>query len=240
MSTAEFGYRVSYPFRLASALGFALSLTLAVFGTTGAKARPQDPQLQVIDARGASPVVTDPKSVAILAGTTAQSIQDTASLQDIAIDPATASAGASDADIAMSPAASLAELVEAVPVPATLPQDIECMAGAVYFEARSESLAGQLAVGRVIVARTASGRFPGSYCGVVMQHAQFSFIHGGTMPTINRSSHTWQNAVRIALIAHRGAWKSPAEGALFFHAARIHAVSGKTRIAQIDNHVFYR
>jgi len=240
MSTAEFGYRVSYPFRLASALGFALSLTLAVFGTTGAKARPQDPQLQVIDARGTSPVVTDPKSVAILAGTTAQSIQDTASLQDIAIDPATASAGASDADIAMSPAASLAELVEAVPVPATLPQDIECMAGAVYFEARSESLAGQLAVGRVIVARTASGRFPGSYCGVVMQHAQFSFIHGGTMPTINRSSHTWQNAVRIALIAHRGAWKSPAEGALFFHAARIHAVSGKTRIAQIDNHVFYR
>ena len=240
MSTAEFGYRVSYPFRLASALGFALSLTLAVFGTTGAKARPQDPQLQVIDARGTSPVVTDPKSVAILAGTTAQSIQDTASLQDIAIDPATASAGASDADIAMSPAASLAELVEAVPVPATLPQDIECMAGAVYFEARSESLAGQLAVGRVIVARTASGRFPGSYCGVVMQHAQFSFIHGGTMPTINRSSHTWQNAVRIALIAHRGAWKSPAEGALFFHTARIHAVSGKTRIAQIDNHVFYR
>lgn len=231
---------MSYPFRLASALGFALSLTLAVFGTTGAKARPQDPQLQVIDARGTSPVVTDPKSVAILAGTTAQSIQDTASLQDIAIDPATASAGASDADIAMSPAASLAELVEAVPVPATLPQDIECMAGAVYFEARSESLAGQLAVGRVIVARTASGRFPGSYCGVVMQHAQFSFIHGGTMPTINRSSHTWQNAVRIALIAHRGAWKSPAEGALFFHAARIHAVSGKTRIAQIDNHVFYR
>ncbi len=114
------------------------------------------------------------------------------------------------------------------------------MAGAVYFEARSESLAGQLAVGRVIVARTASGRFPGSYCGVVMQHAQFSFVHGGTMPTINRSSHTWQNAVRIALIAHRGAWKSPAEGALFFHAARVHAVSGKTRIAQIDNHVFYR
>lgn len=240
MSTAKFGYRVSYPFRLASALGFALSLTLAVFGTTGAKARPQDLQLQVIEGQGASPVVTDPKIVAILATSTAHSLQDTASLEDTAIDPATASDGASDADIAMSPAASLAELVELVPVPATLPQDIECMAGAVYFEARSESLAGQLAVGRVIVARTASGRFPGSYCGVVMQHAQFSFIHSGTMPTINRSSHTWQNAVRIALIAHRGAWKSPAEGALFFHAARIHAVSGRTRIAQIDNHVFYR
>ena len=192
MSTAQFGYRVSYPFRLASALGFALSLTLAVFGTTGAKARPQDPQLQVPDAQGASqsvgyaqgaaPVVTDPKSAAIPVDTTAQPLPDTA------IDPATVSAGATDADIAMSPAASLAELVDAVPIPATLPQDIECMAGAVYFEARSESLAGQLAVGRVIVARTASGRFPGSYCGVVMQHAQFSFVHGGTMPTIKCSS----------------------------------------------------
>jgi spore germination cell wall hydrolase CwlJ-like protein len=232
MFTAQFGYRVSYPFRLVSALGLALSLSLAAFGTTGAKARPQDPQLQVPDSKYndvqmPSPVVTDPKTTPT--PTTPASIE-----------PAVESTGASDADIAMSPAASLAALVDAVPVPATLPQDIECMAGAVYFEARSESLAGQLAVGRVIVARTASGRFPGSYCGVVMQHSQFSFIHGGAMPAINRSSHTWQNAVRIALIADRGAWKSPAEGALFFHAARIGNVSGKTRIAQIDNHVFYR
>lgn len=227
---------MSYPFRLASALGFALSLTLAVFGTTGAKARPQDPQLQVNDAPlptsvlPSSPMsgVIDPKDAVPPTTTVAT------------IDPATAPSDASDADTAMSPAASLAELVAAVPVPETLPQDIECMAGAVYFEARSESLAGQLAVGRVIVARSASGRFPDSYCGVVMQHAQFSFIHGGAMPTINRSSHNWQNAVRIALIAHRGAWKSPVEGALFFHAARVHADAGKTRIAQIDNHVFYR
>ncbi|WP_428332772.1 cell wall hydrolase [Novosphingobium sp.] len=219
---------MSYPFRLASALGFALSLSLAVFGTSGAKARPQDPQLQVIDAPYASPVSIDPK-IAVTPATT-----------PVTIDPATSSPEAKDADIAMSPAVSLAELVNAVPVPETLPQDIECMAGAVYFEARSESLAGQLAVGRVIVARTASGRFPESYCGVVMQHAQFSFIHGCAMPVINRTSHNWLNAVRIALIAHRGTWKSPAEGALFFHAARIHADSGKTRIAQIDNHVFYR
>ncbi len=201
-----------YRFRLASVLGLVLSLV----GTTGASARPQDPQVQVSDVQ----VVTDPSPARI--------------------DPATAPAGASDADITLSPAASLAELVNAVPVPETLPQDIECMAGAVYFEARSESLAGQLAVGRVIVARSASGRFPDTYCGVVKQPAQFSFIHGGEMPAINRASHYWQNAVRIALIAHRGAWKSPTEGALFFHAARVHAGGGRTRIAQIDNQVFYR
>jgi spore germination cell wall hydrolase CwlJ-like protein len=221
---------VSYQFRLASAFGIALTLTFAVLGTTGAKARPQDPQMRVIDAQDASPVISDPHRVAMPADITAQP------LPDAAIDPATAS----EDDISMSPAASLAELVESIPVPASLPHDIECMAGAVYFEARSESLAGQLAVGRVIVARTESGRFPGSYCGVVLQHAQFSFVRGGNLPAIDRSSHTWQNAVRIALIAHRGAWKSPAEGALFFHAARVGPVSGKTRVARIDNHVFYR
>jgi len=157
-------------------------------------------------------------------------------LHDAVNDPATAT----EADITSIPAASLPELVDMVPLPTSLSPDIECLAGAVYFEAKSESLDGQLAVGRVIVARTASGRFPSSYCGVVMQHAQFSFVHGGAMPVIDRSSHTWRQAVKIALIAHRGAWKSPAEGALFFHAARVGPVSGKTRVARIDNHVFYR
>ena len=221
---------MSYQFRLASALGIALTLTFAVLGTTGAKARPQDPQMRVIDAQDASPVISDSKSVAMPADITAQP------LHDAAIDPATAS----EDDIAMSPAASLAELVDATPIPASLSHDIECMAGAVYFEAKGEGLAGQLAVGRVIVARTESGRFPASYCGVVLQHSQFSFVHGGNLPAIDRSSRTWQKAVRIALIAHHGAWKSPAEGALFFHAARVGPVAGKTRVARIDNHIFYR
>lgn len=155
-------------------------------------------------------------------------------------DTAAGNIGDSDSEPAISPAASLAEMVDAVQVPADLPRDITCLAGAIYFEAKSESLAGQLAVGRVIVARTASGHFPSSYCGVVFQHAQFSFVRGGAMPSIDRSSRYWRQAVKIALIADRGAWKSPAEGALFFHAARIGPVAGKARVARIDNHVFYR
>ena len=161
--------------------------------------------------------------------------------QDIPVQPLTDAVVDRSAEIAVpTGAASLHDLVAAVPVPTALPADIECMADAIYFEARSESLAGQLAVGRVIVARAGSGRYPGSYCGVVYQPSQFSFIHHGAMPVINRTSAQWLNAVRIALIAHGGVWKSPAEGALFFHAARIRAASGRTRVARIDNHVFYR
>jgi N-acetylmuramoyl-L-alanine amidase len=71
---------------------------------------------------------------------------------------------------------SLASLVSSQPHSADLPRELNCLAGAIYFEAKSESLSGQLAVGRVIVARSKSGRFPNSYCGVVFQPSQFSFV----------------------------------------------------------------
>lgn len=142
-------------------------------------------------------------------------------------------AEAADAD-------SLAELVEQTQIPAALSNELECLAGAVYFEAKSETLAGQLAVGRVIVARANSGRFPSSYCGVVYQPSQFSFVRGHGMPAINRDSRAWQTAVRIARIADEGLWKSPVEGAMFFHAAHVSPRWSKTRMARVDSHIFYR
>lgn len=137
-------------------------------------------------------------------------------------------------------AASLDALVEATPVPAALPSELECLAGAVYFEAKGESLAGQLAVARVIVARAHSGRYPGSYCGVVYQPSQFSFVRGHAMPAINHNTRFWANAARIAQIADQGSWKSPVEGALFFHATRAAPGWNKTRLAAIGGHIFYR
>lgn len=137
-------------------------------------------------------------------------------------------------------AASLAAMVSAQPQPSDLPRELHCLAGAVYFEAKSESLAGQLAVGRVVVARSKSGRFPNSYCGVVFQRSQFSFVRGNAMPAIAKRSAQWRNAVAIAQIAHAGAWKSPTEGALFFHASYVSPGWRLKRIARVDNHVFYR
>lgn len=137
-------------------------------------------------------------------------------------------------------AASLAALVAKQPAIADLPRELNCLAGAIYFEAKGETLAGQLAVGRVIVARSKSGRFPETYCGVVFQRAQFSFIRGSAMPAIHKASRQWKEAVAIAQIAHIGSWKSQAEGALFFHAAYVSPGWHLTRLARIDNHVFYR
>ena len=50
--------------------------------------------------------------------------------------------------------ASLAALVQTMPADAPLSRDLQCLAQAIYFEARGEPLTGQLAVG----AQTGSGR----------------------------------------------------------------------------------
>lgn len=129
---------------------------------------------------------------------------------------------------------------EAITANSGVSRELECLAGAIYFEAKSESLEGQLAVGRVVINRARSGRFPASYCGVVFQRSQFSFIRGNAMPPINRASRDWQEAVAIAKIANANAYPSPAEGALFFHATRVSPNWRLTKVARVDNHVFYR
>lgn len=135
---------------------------------------------------------------------------------------------------------SLVALVEAQGAPEAVDGDMKCLAGAVYFESKGESLEGQLAVARVIINRARSGRFADSLCGVVYQPHQFSFVRGAGMPPIRMQSQSWRHAVAIAQIAMDDSWDSRAEGALFFHARRVSPGWGKARLAMIDNHIFYR
>ena len=137
-------------------------------------------------------------------------------------------------------ASSLAALVDAHGDAEAVDGDMKCLAGAVYFESKGESLEGQLAVARVIINRAESGRFASSLCGVVYQPSQFSFVRGGGMPPIRTESRSWRQAVAIAQIAMADAWDSRAEGALFFHARRVSPGWGKAKLAMIDNHIFYR
>ena len=120
-------------------------------------------------------------------------------------------------------------------------RELECLAAGVYFESKSEPLTGQLAVGQVIANRANShGRFPSSYCGVLFQRGQFSFIRGGHWPAVNRSSRQWQTAVAIAKIVDEDLKDSAAQNALFFHAKRVSPGWRLKRVASIGNHVFYR
>ncbi|MDX3900607.1 MAG: cell wall hydrolase [Sphingobium sp.] len=142
--------------------------------------------------------------------------------------------------LTMGAATSLSALVDAHGDPEDVDGDMRCLAGAVYFESKGESLEGQLAVARVIINRARSGRFAQSLCGVVYQPGQFSFVRGHDMPAIRTGGQAWREAVAIAQIALNDSWDSRAEGALFFHARRVSPGWGKARLALIDNHVFYR
>ncbi|MEO7276898.1 MAG: cell wall hydrolase [Sphingomicrobium sp.] len=120
-------------------------------------------------------------------------------------------------------------------------RELECLAIGIYFESKGEPLAGQLAVGKVIANRAKSrGRFPSTYCGVLLQPGQFSFVHGHALPTVGRSSRPWQTAVAIARIVDQRLQESSVGNALFFHARRVSPGWGLKRVAAIGNHIFYR
>ncbi|WP_308515139.1 cell wall hydrolase [Sphingomonas flavescens] len=148
---------------------------------------------------------------------------------------------AEEAEPAVATTASLADMVGQLRNSNAGSRELECLATGIYFESKSEPLAGQLAVGQVIANRTDShGRFPSSYCGVLFQRGQFSFVHGSRLPGVPRTSRQWQTAVAIAKIVDRDLKESAAGDALFFHARYVSPGWRMKRVASIGNHVFYR
>jgi spore germination cell wall hydrolase CwlJ-like protein len=119
-------------------------------------------------------------------------------------------------------------------------RELECLATGVYFESKSEPLAGQLAVAQVIANRAESKRYPSTYCGVILQRGQFSFVHGHRLPAVSHSSKQWRTAVAIAKIVDQDLKDSAVGDALFFHARRVSPNWHRTRVASIGNHIFYR
>ena len=143
-------------------------------------------------------------------------------------------------EVSVKPTGDLASLVAQFRGSNPGSRELECLAVGIYFESKSEPLGGQLAVGEVIANRAKSGRFPSSYCGVLLQRSQFSFVRGRAWPAVPRSSRQWQTAVAIAKIVDQDLKDSAASNALFFHAKRVSPRWKLKRVASIGNHIFYR
>jgi N-acetylmuramoyl-L-alanine amidase len=145
------------------------------------------------------------------------------------------------AEPAVRPTADLASMVAELRSADAGSRELDCLATGIYFESKSEPLAGQLAVGKVIANRADShGRFPGTYCGVLFQRGQFSFVHGHSLPNVSHSSKQWQTAVAIAKIVDQDLKQSSVGDALYFHARYVSPSWHLKRVASIGNHVFYR
>jgi N-acetylmuramoyl-L-alanine amidase len=135
----------------------------------------------------------------------------------------------------------LVDLVSLVIPSAELDAAELCLATAIYFEARGESLAGQLAVAEVVLNRVASDAYPDDVCAVVTQRAQFSFVRRGRMPRADESSDSWRRAVAVAHVARNGLARLVPENVLWYHADYVSPVWGKrlTEVARIGAHIFY-
>ena len=88
--------------------------------------------------------------------------------------------------------------------------EIECLAKAVYFEARGESFAGRMAVAAVVINRKALPHYPGTLCGVVTEQrrpglhfCQFSFFCDGK-PDRPLDESAWIDAIAISVGALEG------------------------------------
>ncbi len=145
------------------------------------------------------------------------------------------------ADAVTPTATTLDQLVQAYRAAEVNDREQECLANAVYFEARSEPLAGQLAVAEVVLNRTRSGRYPTGICAVVTQPAQFSFIRAGRFPAADRDSEAWRKAVAISRIALDKLAGDLPQSVLWYHATYVSPSWGKRlrREAKIGLHIFY-
>lgn len=128
----------------------------------------------------------------------------------------------------------------------------DCLAQAIYHEARGESADGQLAVANIIVNRALSRRYPSSLCGVIYQNAdkgryrcQFTFACDGRADTpTERRAWAHSQALAQKVYARYAQGKSLGmlpKSALFYHTTSVRPNWAYTysRVAQIGAHIFY-
>jgi len=126
-------------------------------------------------------------------------------------------------------------------------RDLDCLAQAVYYEARGEGPSGMRAVAQVVLNRVRHPAFPKTVCGVVYQGAarrvgcQFSFVCDGSMRR-GKEPGAWRRAREIAAKAMGGYVMADVGNATHFHTTGVSPRwrNQLLRVAQIGTHVFYR
>lgn len=215
------------------ASAFAAALFLIVGGSSAASAQVATGPATV-RTHSAKPLIAAAATTATTLSTSAGSVAT-----GLPQGQASTAVAASGAAVAVT---SLWALIWANMAGATLDQELNCIATAVYFESRGEPFEGQLAVAEVVINRARSGRYPSSYCAVVKQPAQFSFVRRGQFPQVNTASPSWAYAQAITRIAaNRLAVKLP-DDVLWYHADYVAPTWGRrlSRVEKIGAHIFYR
>ncbi|WP_298125325.1 cell wall hydrolase [Brevundimonas sp.] len=124
---------------------------------------------------------------------------------------------------------------------------LDCLTAAIYYEAASETAAGQAAVAQVVINRMRHPAFPKTICGVVFQGeerstgCQFSFTCDGAMAR-TPSPAGWARARAVAAAALNGAVAPQVGMATHYHTDWVapYWAERLVKMTQIDTHIFYR
>lgn len=122
-----------------------------------------------------------------------------------------------------------------------------CLAEALYFEARGETVKGQFAVAEVILNRVKSARFPDSLCGVIRQgtgrkyQCQFTYTCDGRKEVIAEPK-AFERVSKVARAAMDGQSGDLTGGATHYHTTSVRPSWARVykQTARIGVHVFYR
>lgn len=152
-----------------------------------------------------------------------------------------------------------------------IPTDpVQCMATNLYFEARDQSFAGQIAIALVVVNRVKDKRFPNSICSVIYEgpmkeswktkadptlseddriyypiknRCQFSWYCDGKSDEVKEES-TYKHLYEISelFLDQDVTFLDITEGSTHYHAHYVAPDWGDdhTKVMQIDDHIFYR
>jgi len=134
----------------------------------------------------------------------------------------------------------------AQPAPQGGPQ-WECLAEALYFEARGETVRGMFAVGEVILNRVDSNNYPDTLCSVINQGTgrkyacQFTYTCDGKAEVISEP-RAWERVGKVARVLLDGAPRALTGGATHYHTKAVNPSWAQRypRTATIDSHHFYR
>lgn len=130
---------------------------------------------------------------------------------------------------------------------ATGDANFECLAEALYFEARGETVKGQFAVAEVIMNRVRVSQFPDSICGVVNQgtgrryQCQFTYTCDGRDEVI-ANKQAYERVAKVARAVIDGAGGSLTDGATYYHTTAVRPSWSRkfTKTTRIGVHLFYR
>ncbi|MCF6431379.1 MULTISPECIES: cell wall hydrolase [unclassified Leisingera] len=126
-------------------------------------------------------------------------------------------------------------------------EQFACLAEALYFEARGETVKGQFAVAEVILNRVKSAQFPNSLCGVIKQgtgrkyQCQFTYTCDGHKEVINEKK-AYQRVAKVARAALNGLKSELTGGATYYHTTAVRPRWSRTftNTTRIGVHLFYR